>query len=67
MKAIETNNFQSDITSIDQFVSNKIAQVTWQNEPIELNGKQYIKYKSFLDDWLDGKEVVEIEIPSDDV
>lgn len=67
MKAIETNNFQSDITSIDQFVSNKINQVTWQSEPIELNGNQYIKYKSILDDWLDGKEVVEIEIPSDDV
>ena len=67
MKAIETNNFQSDITSIDQFVSNKIVQIAWQNEPIELNGKQYIKYKPILDDWLDGKEVVEIEIPSDDV
>lgn len=67
MKAIETNNFQSDITSIDQFIGSKINQVTWQSEPIELNGNQYIKYKSILDDWLDGKEVVEIEIPSDDV
>jgi len=67
MKAIETSNFQSDITSIDQFIGSKINQVTWQSEPIELNGNQYIKYKSILDDWLDGKEVVEIEIPSDDV
>jgi hypothetical protein len=67
MKVIETNNFQSDITSIDQFIGSKINQVTWQSEPIELNGKQYIKYKSILDDWLDGKAVVEIEIPSDDV
>lgn len=67
MKAIETNNFQSDITSIDQFVSNKINQTTWQSEPIELNSKTHIKYKPILDNWLNGREVLEIEIPFDDV
>ena len=62
LKAIETTDFQKDVDSIDQFLYGRINQDTWQSSPIELNGKEYIKYKPILDKWLDKREVLEIQI-----
>ena len=49
MKAIETTDFQKDIDAIDEFVYGKIDQETWQSEPIEHEGKTYIKWKPIID------------------
>lgn len=63
LKAIETTDFQGDVDSIDNFVYGIIDQTTWQSNPIICEGKEYIKYKPVLDGWLNGKKVVDIQIP----
>lgn len=63
LEAVETKDFQEDISSIDAFLKGKINQETWQQEPIEVESKLYIRYKAkFLKDWLGKRKVVEIEI-----
>jgi len=65
MIAIETTEFQKDIDEIDQFLFGRINQDTWQTEPIELDGKIYIKYKPILAG-LKSYSTTEITIPTDD-
>lgn len=64
LKVVETSDFSADIDSIDEFVYGTIDQETWQSTPIELNGKQYIKWKPILEPMK--LNVIDIEIPIDD-
>ena len=65
MIVFETTDFQKDIDEIDQFVYGRIHQETWQSNPIEFEGKNYIKYKSILSPIVSQEELVEITIPDD--
>jgi len=62
MIVFETLDFQKDIEDIDAFLFGRINQTTWQTEPIEFEGKTYIKYKSTLDEWK-AVNTTEIELP----
>jgi len=65
MQVIETQDFKKDIDAIDEFVYGTIDQTTWQSTPIEINGKQYIKWKPILNTL--GFSVVDIEIPNEEL
>jgi len=65
MQVIETQDFKKDIDAIDEFVYGTIDQTTWQSTPIEINGKQYIKWKPILNPL--GFSVVDIEIPNEEL
>jgi len=62
MIVFETLDFQADIDKIDQFLFGRINQDTWQTEPIEFEGKSYIKHKPILDEWK-AVNTTEIELP----
>tara|TARA_R100000951_G_scaffold19223_1_gene15964 strand:- start:965 stop:1171 length:207 start_codon:yes stop_codon:yes gene_type:complete len=62
MQVFETSAFQEDIDAIDLHVFGTIDQETWQSDPIEFEGKKYIKFKPILNEWLNGRQTTEIEI-----
>jgi len=63
MIVFETKNFQEEIDEIDNYLYGRIDQDTWQADPIEFEGKQYIKHKPILDG-LKTFNVLKIELPS---
>jgi len=60
MKLIKTDDFKADIDAIDMILYGRTDQETFQSKPLMHQGEMYIAYAPMIDEFADGKEIVDL-------